>query len=62
LQKHLNKYEGFVAAAAGGSKRGRVKEAAKSKESPPAKVPRQTSITFAFSNFDKKKAEKLFQE
>jgi len=35
LQKHLNKYEGFVAAAAGGSKRGRVKEDTKSKEIPP---------------------------
>jgi len=28
----LNKYKDFVAAAAGGSMRGRVKEAAKSKE------------------------------
>jgi len=61
LQKHLNKYGDFVDAP-GGSKRGRVKEAAKSNESPPSKVPRQTSITSAFSNFDKKKAEKLFQE
>jgi len=62
LQKNIKKYEDFVAAAAGGSKRGRVNEAAKSKESPPAKVPRQTSVTTAFSNFDKKKAEQLFQE
>jgi len=62
LQKHLNEYEDFVAASAGGSKRGRVKEAAKSKESPPAKLPRQTSITSAFSNFNKKKAEEPFQE
>jgi len=39
-----HKYEDFVAVAAGGSNRGRVKEAAKSKESPPAKEPRQTTV------------------